>query len=232
YLHGLAYDRRGRLHAAFTWREGDAAVLCAEGGLANHDTGYAYSDDRGRTWRNDAGAVVGVTGGEPVSVSSPGIVVDPLGPDHALMNQESLAVDSTGAPHVVISYVPDGRVSDYPRQRARHGRVFHLVRGRNGGWTKREVPVPPDSTQRTKLVLDRADNAYLVMPRGRIVAASRDGGWADWSVVFDPAPLRAFGEVNVDTSRVPVDGVLSVQYQRTSTGTTPSPIRVADFLLR
>jgi hypothetical protein len=35
----------------------------------------------------------------------------------------------------------------------------------------------------------------------------------------------------VDTSRVAVDGVLSVQYQQVSTGTTPSPIRVADFLL-
>jgi hypothetical protein len=27
YLHGLNYDRSGRLHAAFTWREGNAGVL-------------------------------------------------------------------------------------------------------------------------------------------------------------------------------------------------------------
>ncbi|WP_367128545.1 BNR repeat-containing protein [Saccharothrix sp. HUAS TT1] len=230
YLHGLVYDRRGRLHTAFTWREGDAAVLRDRGGLANHDTGYLYSDDRGRTWHDDTGATSGTTGGEPVGVSSPGIVVDPLGPDHGLMNQESLAVDSTGAPHVLISYVPDHRVTDYPRDRARHGRVFHLRRG-PGGWIKQQVPVPPGSTQRTKLVLDHADNAHLVMPRGRIVTASRAAGWTDWTTAFDPAPLRAFGEVNVDTSRVAVDGVLSVQYQRTSTGATPSPIRVADFRL-
>ncbi|MFE9746805.1 BNR repeat-containing protein [Saccharothrix saharensis] len=233
YLHGLDYDRDGRLHAAFTWREGDGGVLCAPGGLANHDTGYVHSDDRGRTWRTSAGTVVATTGGTPVGVSSPGILIDQLGPDHALMNQESQGVDSTGTPHVVISYVPERlvpRVSDYSAQRAEHARTFHLTRVA-GTWTKREVPVPPNSTQRTKLAFDRFDNAYLVMPRGLIVAASRASGWTDWTTVFTPTSLRAFGEVNVDTSRIPVDGVLSVQYQQLSTGTTPSPIRVADFRL-
>ncbi|MER5265256.1 BNR repeat-containing protein [Actinosynnema sp. NPDC002837] len=233
YLHGLDYDRHGRLHAAFTWREDDPGVLCAPGGLTNHDTGYVRSDDRGRTWRTGAGAVVGTTGGERVAVSSPGVLVDHLGPDHALMNQESQAVDSTGTPHVVISYVPERFtrcVSDYAAQRARYARTFHLTRS-GDTWTKREVPVPPRSTQRTKLVFDHADNAYLVMPRGRIVAASEASGWTDWTLLFDRPAMNAFGEVNVDASRVAVDGVLSVQYQQASSGTTPSPIRVADFRL-
>ena len=234
YLHGLTYDRRGRLHAAFTWREGNVGVLCNPGGLTNHDTGYVHSDDRGRTWRNAAGAVVGTTGGTRVSVTSPGLVADPLDPNHGLMNQEGQAADSAGTPHVVISYVP-GRftqcVSNYSQQRTQYGRTFHVVRNSNGTWTKREVPVPPGSTQRTKLVFDRADNAYLVMPRGRIVSASRASGWTDWTLVFDRPAMNAFGEVNVDTSRLAVDGVLSLQYQQRSTGTTPSPIRVADFRL-
>ncbi|HEX3761238.1 MAG TPA: BNR repeat-containing protein, partial [Kofleriaceae bacterium] len=51
YLHGIQYGPGGRLHAAFTWREDNAAVMCNAGGLANHDTGYVFSDDRGRTWR-------------------------------------------------------------------------------------------------------------------------------------------------------------------------------------
>ncbi|KOX22499.1 Tat pathway signal sequence domain protein [Saccharothrix sp. NRRL B-16348] len=234
YLHGLTYDRRGRLHAAFTWREGNSGVLCNPGGLTNHDTGYVYSDDRGRTWRNAAGAVVGATGGTRVSVGSPGLVADPLDPNHGLMNQEGQGADSAGTPHVVISYVP-GRftqcVSNYAQQRTQYGRTFHVVRNANGTWTKREVPVPPGSTQRTKLVFDRADNAYLVMPRGRIVSASKASGWTDWTLVFDRASMNAFGEVNVDTSRLAADGVLSVQYQQRSSGTTPSPIRVADFRL-
>jgi hypothetical protein len=234
YLHGLTYDRSGRLHAAFAWREGNTGVLCNSGGLTNHDTGYVYSDDRGRTWRNGTGTVVGTTGGSPVSVTSPGLVADPLDPNHGLMNQESQAVDTSGRPHVVISYVP-GRftqcVSNYAQQRAQYGRTFHVFRAADGKWTKMEVPIPPNHTQRTKIVLDRNDNAYLVMPRGKIVVATRSSGWTDWTTVFDRPSLQAFGEVNVDTSRVASQGILSVQYQQTSSGTTPSPIRVADFRL-
>jgi hypothetical protein len=55
YLHGLNYDRAGRLHAAFTWREGNTGILCNQGGLTNHDTGYVYSDDRARWSARPAG---------------------------------------------------------------------------------------------------------------------------------------------------------------------------------
>jgi hypothetical protein len=144
------------------------------------------------------------------------------------MNQESQGVDSTGTPHVVISYVP-GRftqcVTSYAADRTRWGRTFHLTRRADGSWTKREVPVPPNATGRTKIVFDRSDNAYLIMPYGRIVAASKDSGWTDWRVLFDQPSMNVFGEVNVDRS----GDVLSVQYHQRSTGTTPSPIRVADF---
>ncbi len=234
YLHGLTYDKRGRLHAAFTWREGNSGVLCNAGGLTNHDTGYVYSDDRGRTWRNGAGTVVGTTGGSRVSINSPGVIADPLDPNHGLMNQEAQAADSTNSPHVVISYVP-GRftqcVTNYAQQRTQNGRTFHLVRNADGTWTKHEIPVPPGSTQRTKIVFDRNDNAYLIMPRGRIVSATKATGWTDWTLVFDRPALNAFGEVNVDTSRIAADGVLSFQYQQRSSGTTPSPIRVIDIRL-
>jgi hypothetical protein len=233
YLHGLTYGPGGRLTAAFTWREGNTGVLCNPGGLTNHDTGYVYSDDRGRTWRNNAGQLVGTTGGSAVAVS-PSLVVDPLDPNHGLMNQESQAVDATGAPHVVISYVP-GRftqcVTSYAADRTRWGRTFHVFRGANGSWTKREVPIAPNSTGRTRIVFDRSDNIYLVMPFGRIVTASKASGWTDWTLVFDRPSLNVFGEVNVDYSRVASEGVLSVLYQQRSSGTTPSPIRVADFRL-
>lgn len=233
YLHGLTYGPNGRLHAAFTWREDDAGVMCDSGGLTNHDTGYVYSDDRGRTWRADSGTVVGTTGGDPVAVS-PSLVVDPLDPNHGLMNQESQAVDRDGRPHVVISYVP-GRftecVTSYAADRTRWGRTFHLFRDADGSWTKHEVPVPPNATGRTRLVFDRDDNAYLVMPFGRIVSATKASGWTDWTLVFDEPGINAFGEVTVDYARVASEGVLSVLYQQRSSGTTPSPIRVADFRL-
>lgn len=233
YLHGLTYGPNGRLHAAFTWREGNSGVLCSPGGITNHDTGYVYSDDQGRVWRNNAGQEVGVTGSRLVSVASPGHVVDRLDPNHALINQESQAVDKAGNPHVVISYVP-GRfgqcVTDFVAQRRANGRAFHLTRSVDGTWRKTEIPVAPKAFGRSQVVLDSNDDIYVVMPFGRIVAASKASGWTDWKVVREPSP-NAFGEVLVDSSRVAADGVLSVMYQDKSSGTTPSPLRVADFQL-
>ncbi len=233
YLHGFTYAGN-RLHATYTWREGNTAVLCNQGGLANHDTGHVYSDDSGRTWRNDAGTVVGTIGsGQLVSVSSPGTVVDPLSVDHALMNQESQAVDAAGQIHAVISYVP-GRftqcVSSYAAQRTSSGRDFHLYRD-TSGWHKVEIPVAPNSTGRSQLVFDSADNAYVVMPFGRIITASKASNWTDWTVRYDGAGLNAFGEVIVDRSRLASERVLSILYQQRSTGTTPSAVRVLDVRL-
>ncbi|MFI0036957.1 BNR repeat-containing protein [Streptomyces mutabilis] len=235
YLHGIDYDRRGRLHAFFTWRERSGAVMCSGGGITNHDTGYVYSDDRGRTWRNDAGTVVGTTGGaDRVSVTDAGLVVDPLSPDHSLMNQESQSTDSAGRPHAIISYVPGrfGRcTTDYVADRTAHGRAFHLRKDASGAWRKTEIPVPLNSSQRTRLVLDRYDNAYAVFPYGRIAGASAASGYTDWRLLYDGSGLNAFGEVLVDETRVARDGVLSVMYQERSSGTTPSALHVVDFRL-
>ncbi|MDT0398776.1 BNR repeat-containing protein [Streptomyces edwardsiae] len=235
YLHGIDYDRGGRLHSFFTWREQNGAVMCSGGGITNHDTGYVYSDDRGRTWRNAVGTVVGGTGTpDRVSVTDAGLVVDPLDPDHSLMNQESQSTDSAGRPHAIISYVP-GRfgqcTTDYVADRTANGRAFHVRRTAAGGWRKTEIPVPLNSSQRTKLLLDRYDNAYAVFPYGRIAAASAASGHTDWRPLYDGAGLNAFGEVVIDETRVAQDGVLSVMYQEKSIGTTPSPLHVADFRL-
>ncbi|MFJ4621785.1 BNR repeat-containing protein [Streptomyces sp. NPDC088812] len=235
YLHGIDYDRNGRLHAFFTWREQNGAVMCSSGGLTNHDTGYVYSDDRGRTWRNDAGTVVGTTGStDTVAVTDAGLVVDPLNPDHSLMNQESQSTDSAGLPHAIISYVP-GRfgqcTTDYVADRTANGRAFHVRKNASGTWQKTEIPVPLNSSQRTKLVLDTYDNAYAILPFGRIAGASKASGHTDWTLLFDGGGLNAFGEVVVDETRVAQDGVLSVMYQEKSSGTTPSALHVVDFRL-
>ncbi|MFI1414162.1 BNR repeat-containing protein [Streptomyces sp. NPDC020707] len=233
YLHGIDYDRDGRLHSFFTWREQNNAVMCAGGGLTNHDTGYVYSDDRGRTWRNDAGTVVGTTGtSNTVAVTDGGLVIDALDPDHSLMNQESQATDSAGRPHAIISYVP-GRfgqcTTNYVADRTANGRAFHVRRTATGTWRKTEIPLALNSSQRTRLVLDRYDNAYAILPFGRIAAASAASGHTDWTTLFDGAGLDAFGEVLVDETRIAQDGVLSVLHQVRSSGTTPSALRVVDF---
>ncbi|MBQ0987977.1 BNR repeat-containing protein [Streptomyces sp. F63] len=235
YLHGIDYSADGTLHAFYTWREGNGAVLRAGGGLANHDTGYVRSTDRGRTWRTADGTVVGTTGGgDRVAVGTPGTIADALGPDHALMNQESQATDSRNLPHAVISHVPGrfGRCgTDYVRDRVNHGRAFHVHRDAAGTWHKTEIPEPLRSSQRTKLAFDRHDNAYAILPFGRIAAASAASGWTDWTVLHDASGLNAFGEVVLDETRLPQDGVLSFLYQERSSGTAPSPLHVIDFAL-
>jgi hypothetical protein len=122
-------------------------------------------------------------------------------------------------------------VSNYVTQRRSSGRAFHLTRSAQGAWTKIEIPVALDAFGRSQIVLDQADNAYVVLPFGRIVTASKASGWTDWTLRFDAAALGAFGEVVVDRDRVASDGVLSILYQRTSSGTTPSPIHVIDLRL-
>lgn len=235
YLHGLDYGPDGALHVFGTWREQNGAVTCGAN-LTNHDTVYLRSTDYGRSWKNSAGTTVGTTGSTLVTVNSTGLVVDSLNPDHALMNQESQAVDSAGLPHALISYVP-GRfgqcVTDYVAGRTAYARPFHVWKDSAGAWHKTEVPVAMNSTQRSQLVLDAYDNAYVVMPFGRIVAASASSSWTDWTVLYDgTSTLNAFGEVVVDHTRVSQDGVLSFMYQETSTGTTtPSPLHVIDFQL-
>ncbi|MFJ3669280.1 BNR repeat-containing protein [Streptomyces sp. NPDC090106] len=235
YLHGIDYDVNGRLHSFFTWREQSSAVMCNSGGITNHDTGYVYSDDRGRTWRNNAGTAVGTTGGsDKVAVTDSGLVIDSLNPDHSLMNQESQATDSAGLPHAIISYVP-GRfgqcTTNYVSDRTANGRAFHVRKNSSGTWQKTEIPVALNSSQRTRLVLDKYDNAYAVFPYGRIAGASKASGYTDWTLLYDGADLNAFGEVVIDETRIAQDNVLSVLYQEKSSGTTPSALRVADFAL-
>ncbi|MFK0159647.1 BNR repeat-containing protein [Streptomyces sp. NPDC090499] len=235
YLHGIDYDVNGRLHAFFTWREQSASVMCSSGGITNHDTGYVHSTDRGRTWLSDAGTLVATTGtADTVAVTDSGLVVDSLNPDHSLMNQESQWTDSAGLPHAIISYVP-GRfgqcTTDYVSDRTANGRAFHLRKNSAGSWQKTEIPVALNSSQRTKLVLDKYDNAYAVLPYGRIAGASKASGYSDWALLHDGGGLNAFGEVVIDELRVKADNVLSFMYQEASSGTTPSALHVVDFAL-
>ncbi|TFK76165.1 hypothetical protein BDN72DRAFT_369003 [Pluteus cervinus] len=232
YIHGWTY-RSSRLHVTGTWREQSGGVSCNSGGLTNHDTVYIYSDDKGRTWKNSAGTSVGSSGSSPVNVNSPGIIVDPLNADHGLMNQESQAVDSAGQIHAIISYVP-GRfgqcVSSYQNDRTASGRAFHVYRNTNGTFTKMEIPVALNTVGRSQIIIDSADNVYVVMPFVRVVTASKSSGWTDWTVVYDGTTtgLNAFGEVTLDRSRM-ASGILSVFYQVKSSGSTPSAVRLIEF---
>ncbi|KAF9481139.1 hypothetical protein BDN70DRAFT_876764 [Pholiota conissans] len=235
YIHGFTY-RLSKAHVTGTWREQNGAVSCSSGGLTNHDTIYFYSENKGRAWKNSAGAAIGISGSTPVNVNTAGIIVDSLNADHGLMNQESQDVDSAGQIHAIISYVP-GRfgqcVTNYEANRTANARPFHVFRSTNGTFTKMEIPFAINAVGRSQIVLDKSDNAYVVLPYVRIVTASKASGWTDWTLAYDGVAqgLNAFGEVTVDRARVTSSGVLSILYQLKSSGTTPSAVRVIDFNL-
>ncbi|KAH7107823.1 hypothetical protein BKA62DRAFT_740536 [Auriculariales sp. MPI-PUGE-AT-0066] len=231
YIHGFTYSSTGRLHVAGTWREQTGGVSC--GDLTNHDTVYFYSDDRGRSWYNSAGTKVGTSGSSPIAVGASGIIVDSLNADHALMNQESQAADSTNLPHVVISYVP-GRfgqcITSYESGRLANAYAFHVWRSSAGTWTKTEIPQAVQSVGRSQIFLDSSDNAYVVLPFIRIMGATKASNYTDWALLYNgqSAGLNAFGEITLDRSRIASERIVSVLYQLSSSGTS-SAVKIADF---
>ncbi|KAJ7597582.1 hypothetical protein C8J56DRAFT_1001448 [Mycena floridula] len=239
YIHGFTY-RGSRAHVTGTWRENNAAVSCSSGGLTNHDTVYFYSDDKGRTWHNSAGTSIGTSGSNPISVTTAGIIIDSLNPDHGLMNQESQAVDSAGQIHAIISYLSKsilGRftqcVTNYETDRPAFARPFHVYRSTNGTFTKVEIPFAINSVGRSQIVMDANDNVYVVLPFLRIVTASKSSGWTDWTLAYDGVAtgLNVFGEITLDRARIS-SGVVSILYQLKGSGTTtPSAVHVIDFTL-
>ncbi|KZV93365.1 hypothetical protein EXIGLDRAFT_740138 [Exidia glandulosa HHB12029] len=233
YIHGFTYSKSGRVHTSGTWRENNGGVSCSSGGLTNHDTVYFYSDDRGRTWSNSAGTKIGTSGSSPISVSTAGIIVDPLNADHALMNQESQTTDSQSLPHIIISYVP-GRfgqcVSSYESGRIANGYAFHLFRSSSGTWTKTEIPLAIGSVGRSQIFLDPQDNAYVVLPFVRVMAATKASNYTDWALVYDgKSSLNAFGEVTLDRRRLETERVVSILFQESSSSGSPSSVRVVDL---
>ncbi|KAJ6606400.1 hypothetical protein DFH09DRAFT_1241957 [Mycena vulgaris] len=231
YIHGFTYHGN-RAYVTGTWREQNGAVSCSSGGLTNHDTVYFYSDDLGRTWFNSAGTNIGTSGTAPVNVNTAGIIVDSLNADHGLMNQESQTVDSAGLIHAIISYVPAQCVTNYETDRPSFARAFHVYRSSNGTFTKVEIPFAIQSVGRSQIVMDANDNVYVVLPFVRVVTASKASGWTDWTLAYDGTAtgLSVFEEVTLDRARIP-SGVISVFYQKTSSGTTPSAVQLIDFTL-
>lgn len=182
---------------------------------------------------------IGTAGTEPVAINTTGIIVDPLDADHGLMNQESQTADSSGQPHIIISYVPErftSCVTDYPANRTSDGRAFHLYRNSTNLWTKFEIPFPLDSVGRSQIVLDASDNAYVFMPLGRIATASKNSSWTDWKIAYDGVTddLDVFGEVTLDKSRIPGEKIVGMFYQKNSTNitaSTPSAVELVEFQL-
>lgn len=239
YLHGFAENPvTGDLVISFSWREASSA-WCSPSGLGNHDVGYAVSADGGSTWRNNDGLQIGATGtSDLISITDDHVVV-PVAINRGLINQEAQTFDSQGRVHVMTSQFTDedlakmgGCHTSTYSQREQYARPYHHWRDSDGTWNTMLLPYYSNSAGRTKLLFDKHDTAYLVLPDGRIAAATAATEWTDWRIVFSDPAVKPVAELIVDRERLLDEGVLSVAYLQQSVGGAPSEFRVADFRTR
>ncbi|KAI8821164.1 uncharacterized protein EV422DRAFT_529445 [Fimicolochytrium jonesii] len=234
FMHGATYSTtNGKLHIYGTWREGNSSLQCSNTGVANHDTVYVNSADYGRTFRAASGLLISTTGQTTgtLTVDDASTIIDTLGPDYGLTNQESQVVDSKGAPFVLISYVP-GRftscVTDFVANRTSYARNFLIRKVGTNAFNKTEIPFALNSSMRSQLVLDKSDNAYVVRPDFKILRATAASLYSDWTVLFNFADVSVypFSEPTIDKSRAASDQILSILFQ------TPNGIQVADVAMK
>jgi len=223
YIHGFTADpSTGDLAVTLSWRELNSAWCTGPVAVGNHDLGYAASSDAGLTWQNNAGNAVATTtlgdSAGTITPFSPGIVVETIPINKGLINQETQGFDSQGRLHVVTSRVPDediagNCVGDFYPERAANATPYHHWRDATGEWHTLRLPFRSGSAGRTKIAFDAQDNAYVVLPDARIVAASAASDWTDWEIVFEDPAVENVSELIIDRHRVRDDGILTVAYQ-------------------
>ncbi|AJQ96587.1 BNR repeat-containing protein [Gynuella sunshinyii] len=165
YFFGIQFDTHNRLHAAWVWRENF-------GGNSNHDIMYAYSDDYGRTWRNNAGRLVAVTGQSFITRDSD-VKIWTIPTNSGLINQEAMVVDLQGRVHVLARRDIDGS-----------NRQVHYWRDTRGQWSQMDTGIKTKIwDNRSKLAYDKDGNLYAIMPNIQIASASANKHYTDWTVV-------------------------------------------------
>ena len=223
YPHGLSYTRGGsRLHMSWCWRETPDAST-------NHDLLYIYSDDHGRTWKNNVGAAVASTGSSFVSKNSSGIKVWTINQNRGLINQEHMAVDAAGIVHVLLSHMPDSQADDSSFDSARNkSQFFDYWRAASGTWTRTAMGLPVVASFRGKLAISSSNNVYAVLPDLRIAVASAASGFATWVVLNIADSGRFFSDPLIDTARLAAEDKLTISYPQKSS----SSIYLLDYTLK
>jgi hypothetical protein len=223
YPHGLSYTRGGaRLHMSWCWRETPDAST-------NHDLLYIYSDDHGRTWKNNSGATVASTGTSFVSKNSSGIKAWTINQNRGLINQEHMAIDATGRIHVLLSHMPDAQADDADFTSARgKSQFFDYWRNASGTWTRVGMGLPVVASFRGKLAISSSNNVYAVLPDLRIAAASVASSFASWTVLDSTDSGRFFSDPLIDMARLATEDKLTVFYPQKNS----SNITVLDYALK
>ncbi|GGL20564.1 BNR repeat-containing protein [Mangrovihabitans endophyticus] len=212
YLFGIEYHTYDAatplLHATWTVRETSNAST-------NHDLYYAYSKDKGRTWRNNAGTVVAATGSNPLVADANTLKVRSIGQNRGLMNQESQVVDAAGIVHVLASHMPASSADNSDFTSARETAVLvHYWRDKaTKVWHQDYTPFLERSS-RGDIAVDAADNLYVVSGDSstrklHIQTASKASGWTDWTIRYTSSAIY-YSDPLIDHRRLTSLGMLSI----------------------
>ncbi len=211
YINGIHYDPIGRLHVSWVWRQTPDAQT-------NHDISYAYSDDDGRTWYNNAGQHVANTRRSdsnpvPLTRDTDGLVVVPISTYRGLINQESQAVDSKSKIHILQSYINESKpnASNFWDARVNDGELRHIYKDKNGDW-KSDLIAMTDGGNRSEIAVDSMDNLYVVAWDYRVYFASAAGEWKDWIPLDIAGQGMAQNEPIIDRQMLMEHNVLSFAY--------------------
>jgi len=232
YLHDILFDRRNRLHATWVYRE------VAASWASNHDLHYAYSDDRGLTWHNNAGKkIADLSAGDPIELNDRGLVVHKIPVYSWLMNAACMALDSRNRPHVVtfkspVLHQPE-KLKHNPPGGIRKGLCFyHFWRDDDGTWRGGDPIDPRGSlTKRPDVVFDEQDTLYFFYPTKQgfrcMVSQVRDK-WGTWSSHQMTGPdLTSNDATKHDRVRWRDEGMLSFTAQ-----TQPTGFAILDFAMK
>jgi hypothetical protein len=208
YLFGIEYDRTGLLHVTWTVRETPDAST-------NHDLYYAYSKDKGRTWRNNAGTVVATTGTTPLASNAADLKVWTIGQNRGLMNQESQVVDAAGIVHVLASHLPAAAASTTDFTAARNSAVLvHYWRDKASKVWHQDYTPFLERSARGDIAVDAKDNLYIASGDSstyklHVETASKASNWSDWTIRYTSSPVY-YSDPLIDHERLPALGVLSI----------------------
>ena len=232
YQNNPCIDQNGRIHMSWIWREGGAL------GGGQHDLCYMYSDDGGKTFRNYLGTIV--SGGRiKANINSPNLTIWPIGLKRGLKNQQAMAIDSSGRPHIVMWYLSDS-TNDTQIGSKDHtkSRYHHSWQTNDGQWHKQELPFSLSSdpwTIRPQLAFDKKDQLFLVYNHNdniAIAAATREGNFTNWRLIKERTG-NFTGEAKVDILRLQDENILSIYiHERPSQAHEGTPLHVIDFSIK
>ncbi len=219
YINGMTYDKFGKLHVTWCWRDD-------YGGGSNHDFYYAYSADHGRTWKDTFGdtkassdvmdPVEDKVTRNALGQTKKTYQIEAIPYNRGYINQETQDVDSRGRIHAVNSHIPDGQADDSNWANSRtKSRLYHRFRKEDGTWVKRLVTVngvSVNSIRRVNLAIDSYDNAYIVANGYGVLMASPDDDYAVWTLLSEDGKTGFYSEPLTDRPLLRENGVLSFVY--------------------